>query len=60
VLHPGNGGGRQPLALEQLQRGRTYDLTGTVEQEITTDHAGHALINVEPGGRTAVRVTPRA
>ena len=58
VLRPGDQGGRTLLALERLAPRQDYVLSGAVEQAVTADDRGHALVNVDLDDRREVFVRP--
>lgn len=58
VLRPGNGGGRTVLGLERLAPGHDYLVTGGVEERVTADDSGCALLTVDLDDRREVMVRP--
>ncbi|MFC8528815.1 hypothetical protein [Nocardia sp. NPDC057227] len=59
VLYPGAGPVRANLALDRLVPDRLYTASGATEATIRADATGRAVITVEVGARTPVRVEPR-
>jgi hypothetical protein len=60
VLRASNGGGRIDVRLSQLGPGRVYDVTGAVEESLTADDVGNAVVQVDLDGRRELRVAPSA
>ena len=60
VLRPGNHGGRTTLGIERLAPRRDYVVTGGVEDTVTADDAGHALVTVDLDNRLEVLLRPAA
>ena len=60
VLRPGNGGGRTVLGMERLAPRRDYVVTGAVDETVTADDDGCALVTVELDDRREVLVRPAA
>ncbi|MGH2796064.1 MAG: hypothetical protein ACRDKG_17370 [Actinomycetota bacterium] len=58
VLRPGDGSARQPLGIERLVPGKSYMTEGTLEDRVTADPQGRAVIHVDLDGRKEVRLTP--
>lgn len=58
VLRPGNGGRRTVLGLERLAPGHDYVVTGGVEETVTADASGCALVSVDLDDRREVMVRP--
>jgi hypothetical protein len=56
TLLPGGGPVRTALALDRLTPHRTYTTSGTLADSVTADAAGHALVEVDLGGRLEIRV----
>ncbi len=56
VLRPGNGPVRTRLAVERLQPGRTYTVTGACVSSVIADLSGRAEFEVDLGDRLEVRV----
>jgi hypothetical protein len=59
VLHPGAVPGRQTLRIERLRASRSYEVSGARVNELIADANGHATLEVELAGRTALRIAPR-
>jgi len=60
VLRPGNGGGRTVLGVERLAPRRDYVLTGAVDETVTADNDGCALVAVDLDDRREVLLRPAA
>ena len=60
VLRPGNRGGRTVLGIERLAPRHDYLVTGGVEETITADDEGRALVTVDLDGRREVFLRPAA
>lgn len=60
VLRPGNGGGRTTLGIERLVPRRDYVVTGGVDETITADDDGRALVTVDLDDRLEVLLRPAA
>lgn len=58
VVRPGNGGGRTVLGVERLAPDHTYVVTGGVEDSVTADSHGSALVTVDLDDRREVMVRP--
>ncbi len=58
VLVPGAGPVRTTLRLAQLRPGASYDVDGAARDRLVADAAGRAELELDLGGRTAVRVRP--
>jgi hypothetical protein len=62
VLHPGRAvarGRSVELGVSQLQPGRTYQCTGTLDDTVRADAGGNARLRERLDGRREVRLTPR-
>lgn len=60
VLRPGNGGGRTTLGIQRLAPRRDYVVAGGVEDTVSADDDGNALVTVDLGDRLEVLVRPAA
>ena len=60
VLRPGNGGGRTVLGIERLAPGHDYLVTGGVDDTVTADDDGRALVSVDLDDRREVFLRPAA
>ena len=60
VLAPGAGPVRTTLRLAQLRPGASYDVEGGASEHLVADAEGRADVELDLGGRTAVRVRPSA
>jgi hypothetical protein len=58
VLRPGNHGGRTVLGIERLAPGHDYVVSGGVDESVTADDDGCALLTVDLGDRHEVRLRP--
>lgn len=58
VLHPGDGGTRATLVVDQLRPHHRYAVLGTLDETVEADHNGSARIDLDVEGRTVVRVEP--
>lgn len=59
VLVPGAGPVRTRVGLAQLRPLASYDVRGARQETVTADAAGRAWLEVDLGGRTELRVSPR-
>lgn len=59
VLTPGAGQVRTRVGLAQLRPGTSYDVRGARQETVLADAAGRAWLEVDLGGRTELRVSPR-
>lgn len=59
VLVPGEGALRTRITLAQLRPGASYDVRGARTSTMVADREGRAALEVDLGGRTEVRVSPR-
>ena len=57
VLRPGGEASRERLGIANLDRGRSYDVTGAIQERITADHDGTARLDVDLTERSAIRIT---
>ena len=60
VLRPGNGGGRTVLGIERLVPQHDYVVAGGVEDTITADDEGRALVSVDLDDRREILLRPAA
>lgn len=60
TLRPGNHGGRTVLGIERLAPGHDYVVTGGVEETVTADDDGGALVTVDLDDRRGVLLRPAA
>jgi hypothetical protein len=60
VLRPGNGGGRTVLGVERLAPRRDYMVAGGVDETVTADDEGRALLTVDLDDRREVVLRPAA
>jgi hypothetical protein len=58
VLRPGNSGGRTTLGIERLVPERTYSVRGGVDETVTADAHGHALVKIDLDDRLEVVLSP--
>ena len=58
VLRPGRGPTRTRLALDRLEPGGSYEVSGGLQDRIVADEHGRALLDVELSDRVEVRVAP--
>jgi hypothetical protein len=58
VLHPGAGPVRTTLGLDRLIPGRLYAVHGAGVDNVVADASGRAVVPVDLGGRTEVRLLP--
>ncbi|MDF3280102.1 hypothetical protein [Gordonia sp. N1V] len=58
VLRPGAGPTRTALRLSRLRPSATYALRGAISDEVTADHDGRAIIEVDLSARLEVQVRP--
>jgi hypothetical protein len=56
TLLPGGGPVRTTLALDRLTPHRAYITSGARADTVTADADGHALVEVDLGGRLEIRV----
>lgn len=59
VLVPGAGPVRTRVGLAQLRPLASYDVWGARQEAVVADAAGRAWLEVDLGGRTELRVSPR-
>lgn len=60
VLRPGNGGGRTALGVERLAPRHDYVVVGGVDDTVTADDDGRALVTVDLDDRREILVRPAA
>jgi len=60
TLRPGNGGGRTVLGVERLVPRQGYFVTGAVDDTVTADDDGAALVTVDLDDRREVFLRPAA
>lgn len=60
VLRPGNHGGRTTLGIERLDPRRDYVVTGGLDETVTADDDGRALVTVDLDDRLEVLLRPAA
>lgn len=60
VLRPGNGGGRTVLGIQRLAPRRDYVVTGGVDDTLTADDDGCAVLTVDLDDRLEVMLRPAA
>lgn len=58
VLRPGNDGERTVLGVERLAPGHDYVVAGGVDETVTADDEGRALVTVDLDGRREVLLRP--
>ena len=58
VLRPGNSGGRTTLGIERLVPGRDYSVRGGVDETVTADADGRALVKIDLADRLEVTLRP--
>ena len=60
VLRPGAAVSRQRLQVTRLRPNATYQVAGAVDNTVTADRSGSAVLDVDLTGRVQVTVTPTA